>query len=84
MTLGAIPKEDSRYGKIKGAYIASVQPGSLADAAGLQKGDVIVRAGRIPISTPAELAEVLQDPRERLPILLQIRRGDTPLFMAIG
>jgi serine protease DegQ len=84
MTLGAIPKEDPRYGRIKGAYIASVQPGSLADAAGLQKGDVIVRAGRISISTPAELAEVLQDPRERLPILLQIRRGDTPLFMAIG
>jgi Do/DeqQ family serine protease len=84
MTLGAIPKEDSRFGKLEGVYVTGVQSGSIADAAGLLKGDVIVSAGHIAVSTPAELASILQTQRKGSPVLLQIRRGDTPLFVAIG
>ena len=84
MTLGTIPQDDPRYGKIRGVYVVSVDTGSAADEAGIQKGDIIVSANRAPISTPSELARIMQGQKKGTPLLLQIRRGDSALFVAVG
>jgi Do/DeqQ family serine protease len=84
MTLGAIPQNDPHYGKLKGVSVMSVERGSAAEEAGLQKGDIIVSAGRTPVSTPSELAAIARDQKKGAPLLLQVRRGESMLYIAIG
>ena len=61
MTLGPIPQDDPHYGKLKGVYVMSVEHGSAAEEAGIQEGDIIVSAGRNPVSTAADLARIVRD-----------------------
>lgn len=42
-----------------GAFVGSVRPGSLAESAGLQQGDIITEVNLRPISTADDLARVL-------------------------
>lgn len=51
----------------EGAYVGKVAPGSPADAAGLQEGDVIVRLAGIPVRGPEEIERLLR----------QLRPGET-------
>ena len=44
---------------IKGAVIDQVQPGSPADNAGLQPGDLIVSVNRKPVTSASEVKEAL-------------------------
>jgi hypothetical protein len=44
----------------------------------------IPTAGRVPVSTPAELSQILRDQKKGTPLLLQIRRGTSSLYAAIG
>jgi serine protease Do len=44
----------------KGAVVRGVQPGSPAEAAGLQPGDVIVGVGSHPVTSPAEAARAMR------------------------
>jgi serine protease Do len=44
----------------KGALVQGVQPGSPAEAAGLQPGDVIVGVGTHAVSSPAEAASAMR------------------------
>jgi serine protease DegQ len=84
MTFGAIPRNDPNYGKVSGVYVASVEPCSSADEAGLKQGDIIMRADRTPVSTPAELTRMMRDRKQASPVLLQVRRGDASVFIALG
>jgi serine protease Do len=45
---------------IQGAVVGSVQPGSPADNAGIQRGDVIVSVNRKPVSSAADASQVLK------------------------
>ena len=47
----------------RGAVVRGVQPGSPAEQAGLQPGDVIVGVGTHPVTSPAEAAQ--RDPSAR-------------------
>jgi len=84
LMLGAIPRNDANFGKVKGVYVIDVDPGSLADEAGLKPGDIIITAGRISINTPDDLTRILRNQKKGVPLLLQIRRGNSSLFAAIG
>jgi serine protease Do len=42
-----------------GVMVAQVQPGSLADAAGLQQGDVLLGVGNKPVATPTEAVHAI-------------------------
>jgi S1-C subfamily serine protease len=84
LTLGAIPADDPAFGKIRGAYVERVDPGSAADEAGLQEGDIIVAANRVPVGSAAALAQVMRDRKQGTPLLLQVRRGEAALFIALG
>jgi serine protease Do len=46
-------------GSVRGAVIESVQPGSPADNAGLQQGDVIIEVNRHPVKSASEVAQAL-------------------------
>ncbi len=46
-------------GSVRGAVIESVQPGSPADNAGLQQGDVIMEVNRHPVKSASEVSQAL-------------------------
>jgi serine protease Do len=47
-------------GEVHGAVIENVQPGSPADNAGLQRGDVIVQVDRKPMNSASDVAQALK------------------------
>jgi Do/DeqQ family serine protease len=81
--LGSIPADNALHGHVNGVFVESVQPGSEADNAGLQVGDIIMSVDQKQVTTPTEIAQVLKQNKDK-PILLYIRREDASLFMTIG
>jgi Do/DeqQ family serine protease len=84
LTLGPIPGDHPDYGKVRGIYVEGVIPGSAADEAGIQEGDIILAADRKALGTAGALAEIIRDHKLDTPLLLQIRRGSSALFVALG
>jgi serine protease Do len=70
----------------QGLVVRQVEPGSDAEAKGLMAGDLITEAGQQPLSTLAEFQERVQEARDagRRTILLMVRRGDEPRFVALS
>jgi S1-C subfamily serine protease len=58
-----------------GARVRSVVPGGPAAAAGLRAGDVIVRIGRAPVRTTADVSEAVFGARPGQTMRLEYRRG---------
>jgi serine protease Do/serine protease DegQ len=77
---GATIEEKEKNGK---TYLAvtEVQEGSAAWNAHLREGDIILSVNRRPVSTLAELQQVVGDKDKQ--ILLNIQRGRTALFVLI-
>lgn len=69
------------YGKIQGAAVVSVSPGSAAANSGLMDGDVIATLDRKPIDGPEQAARLTASAKEFL--LLGIFRDDRMLFIVI-
>jgi serine protease Do len=69
----------TRYGLAvgEGALIVQVVPGSPAEAAGLQPGDVITRFGGQDITTPDELRQAIHQNRIGESVDITYWRGDT-------
>jgi serine protease Do len=84
MSLGPIPRDNPNFGKVRGAYVASVAPGSAAESAGIREGDIIITAGRMPVASPADFARIMRQRDQRSPLLLQVRRGESSLYVALG
>lgn len=63
----------------QGLLVVGVKPGSAADKAGLQNGDVIRSANLTEIDTAEELRDILEEQaKDRGAVMLQIlRRGDS-------
>ncbi|MDE2181540.1 MAG: PDZ domain-containing protein [Alphaproteobacteria bacterium] len=81
--LAPIPNGDPHQGKIKGAYVGQVQPGSLADASGIQQGDIITDLGRAPVSSPDQAAQLLKNRPKDKPLLVRVWRGDNALYLTV-
>ena len=64
--------------------VEEVEPGTAADEAGIQEGDIIVAADRKAVGTASALAEIIRGHTRDTPMLLQIRRGSSALFVALG
>jgi len=72
-------EENSRlYGRVEGVLIADIEMGSPASRAGLRKGDVITSLNRKPVRSLQELKQASPTNRS---LLLNIRRGNTALFL---
>jgi serine protease Do len=67
-----------------GVVVTDLAVPSLAAAAGLRSGDVIVEANRTPVASPDDLARVLtRAARNRRSVLLLVRRQDASMFVVI-
>ncbi|RMH31622.1 MAG: DegQ family serine endoprotease [Nitrospirae bacterium] len=70
--------------KVKGVVITKVQPGSAAEAAGLQEGDVIEEISREPIASLDDYRQIASKiGKDELVVLLINRRGNS-LFIAVN
>ena len=82
-----VPAELAQEWNLKpgeGVLVAGVQPGSPADRAGLQPGDVILWVNRQVVHHPTELRQALQAARKsRRSVMLRIVREGRPDFLAL-
>jgi len=69
----------------KGVVVQGVQPGSPADAAGLQAGDVIVGVGTHAVTSPADAARAMRTALNGSDHALALRviRNGQPLFVGV-
>ena len=69
----------------KGAVVQGVQPGSPAEAAGLQPGDVIVGVGTHSVASPAEAARAMRTAINSSDHALALRliRNGQPVFVGV-
>lgn len=81
---GTIPTNNLNRGKVKGVYVADVAPESTAAVAGLRPGDIILDADRRPVTSTAQLQNVVKAHPAGRPLLLRIARDKGILFLAIG
>ncbi len=67
----------------EGAFVSDVQPGSAADQAGLQPGDVMVSIDGADISSPSDVGAAIQEksPGDTISIEIQ-RQGETKTLSA--
>jgi S1-C subfamily serine protease len=63
--------------------VAQVEPGSPAEAAGLQEGDLIKEVDRRPIRTADDLVRSLRAVAPDQSAALLVRRGDSTFFVAL-
>ena len=77
-----------RYGlsdQVKGVIVTKVAPNSPAAEKQLQPGDVILEVDQKPVTTPAEIADIvakLQQQKKKSVLLFVERQGD-PRFAAL-
>ena len=68
----------------RGALVEQVQPGSPADTAGLQQGDVIVGVGTEAVTSPQQAVRAIHDAvRSRHSVALRVLRDGHTEFVAI-
>ena len=65
------------FGKVRGVEIIDIKRGTLAELAGLQRGDVMVAIDRDRIRTIEDVVELTKDKKEKFDI--SIMRGGKPL-----
>jgi serine protease Do len=70
----------------KGAVVTQVQPGSPADQAGIQPGDVIVGVGTHPVTDPAQTASAIRNAERNgdQAVALRIIHDGQPAFVAVN
>jgi serine protease Do len=67
----------------EGVRVAEVEPGSVADDAGVQGGDLVLAINRHAVRTLADVRSARQRARVKESVLLLLQRGDTNLFVAL-
>jgi serine protease Do len=84
LTLAPIPPDNKLFGKVTGLYVQNIRTGSGAEEAGLQQGDIITSIDKKPVSTPQDIARVVQAQKSDKPVLLRVQRGESAMFLAVG
>jgi serine protease Do len=66
----------------KGVAVVGVKPGSQADEAGMQKGDIILEVNQQPVTSVHEAVKKLDGPKDNN-LLLLVQRGHAKLFVPL-
>jgi serine protease Do len=69
--------------RAEGLVVATVQPGSAADEAGLRAGDVITQVDRRPVKNLAEYNREISRTAKNKSVLFLVRRGESSVFLAL-
>jgi len=69
---------------MRGAVVRNVEPGSPADQAGLQQGDVIVSVGDKAVTSPSEAANAIRGAVKEHAVALRIIRNGAPIFVGVN
>jgi serine protease Do len=69
--------------KAEGVVITSVEPGSAADEAALNRGDIILEIDRKPVRNLADYKKAVGEIKKGKGSLFLVRRGDSTLFLAL-
>lgn len=75
--------EQLGYKNAKGVVITDVEPGSPADDAGLQRGDLIQEVNRKEVQTAQDFEKQLKELKSGDVVALLVRRGDVTFFVAV-
>ena len=67
----------------KGVVVAGVEPGSVAEDAGLQRGDVILEVNRKTVESLADYRKAITGTEKGKSVLFLVRRGDNTIFLAL-
>ena len=66
-----------------GIVVSEVEPGSAAQRAGIQRGDVIEEVNRQTVASVSEFTTILSEMNEKDSLLLLVRRNDFTSFFAL-
>jgi serine protease Do len=66
-----------------GVVITAVEPGSVADEAGLEQGDIILEINRVPIRNVSDYSKAVADIKKSQRVLFLVRREDSTMFLAL-
>jgi S1-C subfamily serine protease len=82
---GVTPENAESLGvkRAEGVLITSVEPGSAADEAGLEQGDIIVEVDRKPIHDVSEYKKAVMAAQKGKRILFLVRRGENAVFLTL-
>jgi serine protease Do len=69
--------------RAEGLVITSIKPGSAADEAGLQRGDVITEINRRPVRNLSDYNRAVEKTEKSKALLFLVRRGEGSLFLAL-
>lgn len=69
--------------RAEGVVITAVEPGSVADEAGLRRADVVLEIDRKPIRNLADYRKAIKAVKKGKGILFLVRRGENTLFLAL-
>ena len=65
-----------------GLVVMNVSPGSAAEEAGVQEGDLIRRVNQEKVTTTREFRSAVQKTPKGKPVLIQVQRGENTFFLA--
>jgi serine protease Do len=69
--------------KTEGVVVTAVEPGSVADEAGIRRGDVVMEVDRKAIRNVDDYKKAVAGARKGRGVLFLVRRGDSTLFLAL-
>ena len=69
--------------KTEGVVVTAVEPGSVADEAGIRRGDVLMEVDRKAIRSVDDYKKAVAAARKGRGVLFLVRRGDSTLFLAL-
>jgi serine protease Do len=69
--------------RAEGLVVTSVKPGSAANEAGLQRGDVIAEINRRPVRNLSDYNRAVEKTEKGKSVLFLVRRGEGSLFLAL-
>lgn len=74
--------EQFGYEDAKGVLVTAVEAGSIADRAGIKRGDLIEEVNRKAVNEPSQVKKLIKESNKKT-ILLLVRQGDASRYLAL-